>query len=365
MIYDGGGGGSGGGGGGGPLSYKILRPDDLAEFPRLRLPKNFADVKLEIRKRYSLFVSPRSKTTTAVTPDPTANIVGIGFGRKWQKKAPTATAALLVFVKRKFEKNKVEPAHRLPAEVLGIPTDVIETGEFQLLAKAAANPRGRWRPHAPGCSIGPETSDGAAPIAGTFGAVVRDRKNKQLNLLSAAHVLTNFGASPRAGSTIYQPSLLDFGTRSDQAGQLARWELWTKNSDVTLDAGIAVLADPKGAVNQIPVIGAITGVGALRVDDTVEKFGRNTKHTIGIVQSINADIDVTIANQTISFFGQTLIQGLVPPFADASDSGALVVESSKKAAVGLLVGGNLVIQGHFGLVTPIQPILDALEVDLV
>jgi hypothetical protein len=347
-----------------PITEELFARD----LPPIEMPNGFEAAKRAIRERYSLFRSANSWIPDEITPDPRWNIVGLGLGRKWIDRKPSARAALLLFVRRKFFPEEIKQSHQLPSEVFGIPTQVIETGSFQLFAPRTANPRERWHPHAPGCSIGPAKLPRKIPIVGTFGAVVRGRGNPQrISLLSAAHVLTDCEVAYRAGSPIFQPGLLDcFDSSNPQPiGQLGTCKLWAQQNGVTLDAAIADLSNPAGATNHIPLIGHVGKVGTLTVETPVEKFGRTTAHTRGIVLATDVDIDIPVQSGTIHFLGQTLVQGMLSTFAYPGDSGALVVASEMKSAVGLLVGGSELYSGHFTVVTPIQPILDALNVDLV
>jgi hypothetical protein len=331
-------------------------PNDLA--------KSFAKAKDAIKQKY--LIGRPGAMVHAISSHPHHNIVGIGVGRKWIGGFPTGTPALIILVRRKFAEGDLVEAHRLPREIGGVATDVIETGRFHLLA----NPRTRWRPYQPGCSIGPENLPGPVPLAGTLGAIVRDRATQQLHLLSAAHVLTNFGAISKAQAQVFQPSLLDYGTVNDLVGQLERYKLWTQQDDVTLDAGITTLLQPNGATNDIPVIGQVAGIAPMEIDDSVEKFGRTTRHSEGDVIATGID-DILPEGSPRRFFGQVLIRGTqMGPFADFGDSGSLVVAAEKatlgtKPAAGLLVAGNSESRhGHFAVATPIQPIMDALAVDM-
>ncbi len=96
-------------------------------------------------------------------------------------------------------------------------TDVIEVGEMRFLGRTE-----RVRPAQPGVSIGHYKV-----TAGTFGAVVRDRKTGELFILSNNHVLANAtdGRDGRAriGDPIYQPGSYDGGTRDDVIARQERF----------------------------------------------------------------------------------------------------------------------------------------------
>ena len=55
------------------------------------------------------------------------NVAGIGIGMKRVRGTPTDELAIVVFVRVKT--SKVKDADRIPAEIDGVKTDVIEVGE--------------------------------------------------------------------------------------------------------------------------------------------------------------------------------------------------------------------------------------------
>src|SRR5215472_15423930 len=77
-------------------------------------------------KRSTIAVS--RALTTAVTPDPEWNVVGIGVGEKITDGRHTGVMAVKMLVRSKFPPNQIQKPHLLSREVDGIPTDVEEVG---------------------------------------------------------------------------------------------------------------------------------------------------------------------------------------------------------------------------------------------
>jgi len=155
----------------------------------------------------------------AVNPIPSENTLGIGIGEKISDGKQTGVLAIKLFVRMKFSKSELKSNHILPKEIDGIPTDVDEVGVFRRFpsgaparawAKGGAmpNPRTKIRPAQPGCSIGYQDPSNQIVMAGTFGAVVKDKDG--LYVLSNNHVLADENRLP-LGSPIFQPGLLDGG----------------------------------------------------------------------------------------------------------------------------------------------------------
>lgn len=58
-----------------------------------------------------------------------ANVVGLGVGRKLQGGRRLRCWAIVVYVRKKVPASELGPEDLIPAQIDGIPTDVIEIGE--------------------------------------------------------------------------------------------------------------------------------------------------------------------------------------------------------------------------------------------
>lgn len=190
--------------------------------------------------------------------------------------------------------------------------------------------------------------------SGTLGSLVR--KGDRLFVLSNNHVIamTNQGT---VGDDINQPGLLDNkcdAPAKDFVAELSGWKrIKLDRGRNQVDAAIAEVLD--GAVDES---GAIIGIGvpgnaavAPEVGLEVQKAGRTTGVRTGVIDSVNATVNVQYTedcseNPTIRiglFVKQLIVvSNTRKPFSAGGDSGSLVVEDVKTCPrqVGLLFAGN-------------------------
>jgi hypothetical protein len=284
----------------------------------------------------------------AISPIPTENVVGVGVGEKISSGKHTGVWAVKFFVRLKYPEDQLERKHRLPTSIAGLPVDVEETGLFRpftaplkqpAMKSAMPNPRIEMRPSHPGCSIGFKDPDPEFVVAGTFGALVKDKTGSYI--LSNNHVLFDEDRLP-AGSPIFQPGLMDSGpTNTDQIAELTKAVPLQVHAPNHVDCAIARLLKPSLASKEILFIGAPKGTTDAQHDMTVHKFGRTSGYTAGRISSIETDIHLPYDIGRLSFQSQIIIVGLGgASFAGQGDSGALVLERSSNLAVGLLCGGT-------------------------
>jgi hypothetical protein len=302
--------------------------------------------------------------TSAITPDLSLNLMGVGIGEKVSDGLRTGVMAVKFLVRAKFNERHISKKHMLPKTIAGLPADVEEVGLFRRFAAAAPaapvpNPRTKIRPAQPGCSIGFADPAGQFVMAGTFGALVKDSKNTYI--LSNNHVLADEGQL-EAGAAIFQPGLLDNGNPStDQIAQLSRFAPLQAGVSNQADCAIAVVANTADVSNSILQIGSPNGSGDAQIDMTVQKFGRTTGYTAGQISSVDTDVTVQYETGNFTFGGQIIVLGLDgQSFSDAGDSGSLIVERNTNMAVGLLFAGSTshTIANHIG------DVLNALKVTL-
>src|SRR2546429_9395698 len=98
-------------------------------------------------------------------------LIGVGVGTRLRQGRATGEPCVRLYVGHKQPVAELAREAILPDAVGGFRTDVVETGRFSAgPANLPSRTRQRVRPVRPGCSVG-----WAAPMAGTIGAVVRDR----------------------------------------------------------------------------------------------------------------------------------------------------------------------------------------------
>jgi hypothetical protein len=300
-----------------------------------------------------------------------ANVVGIYVGIKKTNGQSRGIKAIVVGVRKKLPVRLLDHKDIIPYALDGILTDVIELGDIEA---HAIDPTARIRPIQPGYSIGNEVI-----TAGTLGCVVRCEGIQAL--LSNAHVFCADPTNPpldQKSINIIQPGSHDggkypedlvadlykyvpikfvgapsdcpvsrsyagFGTiLSKLFGRESRIQA-TVGNDTTnvIDAAVALAGNVE--VNKtIPEIGIPTGIVEAKLSMPVEKFGRTTRHTKGMIEGIDATLQVGYGTGIALFEDQLIIRGNDGAFSDGGDSGSLIVESnpSEVRAVALLFAGN-------------------------
>ncbi len=162
------------------------------------------------------------------------------------------------------------------------------------------------------------------------------------------------------------------GSPEHRIGGLARFQELhadgkTKNR---MDAAIVKLDDGIECHNHIPGRRLISGLGDVsRRDQTVYKYGSRTGWTQGRVDTTSYRFRTSFGDDVEDslFMDQIRIVSLSRkrPFTQPGDSGALVVRKTKKKliAVALLFGASR--DGREAVASPIKPVFDALEIDLI
>jgi hypothetical protein len=247
-------------------------------------------------------------------------------------------------VEEKRRKSEVGKSDLVPAEIDGVPTDVVEVGKIEALVFNA-----KTRPALPGFSIGHH-----AITAGTFGCVVRDIRHSDPQpgagdylILSNNHVLADINAG-KPGDLILQPGPFDGGLfPSDAVAILDRFEPIVLSQFVGPGYNLvdAAVAKPSHSRNiTASIIGAIMpqGVNQARVGTFVIKVGRTTQVTVGIVIAVNATVAVGYGSAGIGLFRHQI---MTTAMAAGGDSGSLLMDRSLNA-VGLLFAGSSQITIH-------------------
>jgi hypothetical protein len=313
------------------------------------------------------------------------NVVGVGVGYKVRGGREAQELSVITLVERKISKDGLDPGALVPRSVNGVTTDVIEVGEL----RALQTPRDRWRPAPGGVSIGHYRIS-----AGTLGVIVRDRATGVRLILSNNHVLANSNDA-QPGDAILQPGGADggkvdgdtiamlerfvpilFNTEGGQCnvaagyahlgnviaailGSSHRVEPIHVNPQATnlVDAAVARPVNDDDVLDEILVIGGIEGTRPGELGMPIRKSGRTTGFTTGEIVAIGATVNVNFGTGRIATFEGQFIAG---PMSQGGDSGSLVVAGDSPHAVGLLFAGS----PQTTIFSPIQPVLDLLEVEL-
>jgi len=264
---------------------------------------------------------------TSVNP----NVQGVGIGYKVTHRISTKEKALQVYVDRKIYERLLKPEDRIPDEVEGVPTDIVETGKFQIGRKFPPIYQRRVRPAPAGVSVGHHKVS-----AGTFGALVRE--GGDVHILSNNHVLANENEG-KVGDPILQPGPYDGGRPDrDTIGQLADFVKLSDEQTNTVDAAIATPIVRDDVAPEVLHIGRVKGDAEPEIDMAVRKSGRTTRYTEGVVTATDVTLRVGYSHGSLVFTDQFLVSAR-GGFSGPGDSGSLIVDRENRA-VGLLFAGS-------------------------
>jgi hypothetical protein len=255
------------------------------------------------------------------------------------------------------------------------PVDVEQVGLFRRLATkpqpalaGIPNPKLKFRPAQPGCSVGFRDPQDQFVMAGTFGAVAQ--KNQELFVLSNNHVFadTNNGLP---GDDIYQAGRADGGTNVDRIATLHRFVPITLGGQIPnrVDAAIGKLLPGVITDSQICTIGQINGAGVAEENMPVCKHGRTTGFTEGTVfdPSVDALVGMDHNNPSVvALFQNQLRINVAAPFSAfglPGDSGSLVLNRETHEAVALYNAGPP--GGEYGLANRIEDVLAEAQIKLL
>jgi len=295
------------------------------------------------------------------------NVIGVGVGMKQVGFDRTKKPSVIVFVEKKVEKNNLSRSQVIPQEIDGVLTDVIEIGKVRLLDGRTD----KARPAHPGMSIGHFRI-----TAGTFGAVVRDIKTRELLILSNNHILANAtdGNDGRCapGDPIFQPGIYDGGTEEDKIASLVRFvplirsekkadcpvaagaakigskliHILRPNYDLQfvkrsrgsniIDAALARPLSPDLISTDILEIGRPQGTATVEISGKVMKSGRSSGKTEGNVTAIGVSLQVELNDSEVGMFSDQVVSDMI---SKGGDSGSLVLDERMRA-VGLLFAGS-------------------------
>ena len=266
-------------------------------------------------------------------------IQGIGIAEKISDGEKLGVLAIKVYVAKKLPKSKVEDLVPkdlcVPGVEARIATDVQEIGVVTKEPNTI-----RVRPGYPGFGLGHVKIK-----VGTFGCLVRKKSDPNtLYILSNSHVLADEGTGS-VGDPVIQPGAYDGGTApADAVAELSQWVPFNFTSagfTNTVDAAIAKVKNKASVTSAIRLLGVPAGVNMrIRRAMRVQKTGRTTDYTQGIIQDINYRMALDYKRPD-GGTGRVGFQDLVlcTRFTDGGDSGSAVLDMKKKV-VGLHFAGS-------------------------
>lgn len=305
--------------------------------------------------------------------------VGIGVGLKEVCNSRLPVASVQVFVRRKLPARELSRPQRLPADIDGVPVDVIEDATTASVGRgtqlrAVAQPpafgpgRGKHRPLVGGVSCSNLYSSGGT--LGYFCEGVDASGRSTAFILGCGHVLQGRGGYKTSDSVI-QASPADGGTSADVVATFMRAVPLVSGPRASnrVEAGVAEILGPTPFVPEVLGVGRIIGKAEPELGMRVIKVGRTTGRTTGVVTAVDFESTVSWSddNPRTSYHFAYLIRIESDissrPFALPGDSGALIVTEGEPKAVGLYFAGP--VDGSYGLGSPIAAVEHALDVALL
>ncbi len=197
----------------------------------------------------------------------------VGYSKKLRKRIrdgeEVEEEVIRIYVSRKLDPSSLSLGDLIPAEIDGVPTDVVEIGEMKALD---AHPRAhvtRTRPLVAGVSIG-----NWAITAGTLGWFFEDSAGR-VALGSNAHVFADDPLTPSSVETrIVQPGRVDGGAVPEDVVGAYLWHQPLEGSECFVSNAVA---------------GLLNGVSSL--------LGRKTRFELYLVEK--ASIDFAVAEPTV------------------------------------------------------------------
>jgi hypothetical protein len=301
------------------------------------------------------------------------NVTGVFTGTKVTAGVDTGQVAIVVTVS---EKKDVAARSRVPVEINGVPTDVIEERiEPMQVANAVLLEdivpfvdTTNYATLEGGMSIGPCRSIHLEPpdvpeagnyvFVGTLGCIVTDNATNDPMMLSNFHVMC-VDNTWSVGDTMAQPSRVDGGScPTDVVGALQRAQLTP-----SVDGAVSSITNRPHDCEIID-IGTVNGT-AVAVDETpVRKRGRTTELTHGTISAIDytTAVDYGDGLGVVTFTNQIRIVNDPAQsafFGKKGDSGSVVVDEDNNI-VGLYFAGNT--SGTVGVANQIAAVESALNV---
>lgn len=271
------------------------------------------------------------------------NVVGVGVSKRRVGGKVTDEPAVLAYVSHKLPLEALRLDERVPRVVdldgEEVGTDVVEVGVPRFVAVDNAT----YRPLRGGCQIG--TAGGA----GTAGAIMYDRRDSSIVLLTNNHVLTAAGnpTTLPADPNVTQPwggSKVGVSKRIVPMFRASLGATGYKFS-APVDAGIVEVDDDVAAQFNVVEINGQHPFVALPPFEGLEvvRRGYRTQLRTGTVEAVDLTITVTAGNGDPIQIGPSVFSIRSPErliSAMKGDSGSLVVDAAGGAARGLVFASN-------------------------
>ncbi|MER7013250.1 hypothetical protein ABT324_17670 [Saccharopolyspora sp. NPDC000359] len=297
-------------------------------------------------------------------------VTAVDIGEKLRAGRSTGQQVIVVSVARKKPREQLKPGACVPADVFGIPTDVVEEQPVLQHIHCAEHepltPRPR-RAERTGVISG---GSGVAPCRAVHLAPPDVREAGPHRRIGTLGALVT-GVAPMAvamGLTTFDVGCLDDGwsvgdQMLDPEGGRVHAELARAALSGRVDAAAVALAPGSATTCVVEGIGPITGPATAYPGERVCKNGFGTGVTTGVVTSVDATvrIDHGEALGVRVLREQIRVVGAGECFCGPGDAGAAVVGPGGRV-IGLHVAGSCA--GVVGFANPIADVLSELDVEL-
>jgi hypothetical protein len=278
---------------------------------------------------------------------------GVGFGRKITDGKPTGEIAIRVYVDKKIDDNDISSKRRIPRQIGGMKTDIIERNKRIILYSSGPWDPTLYDPLIGGGTVGPLRFGN---LRGTIGAIAVDNSTGNRVILSCYHVLAVDGNWPSADRTILQPPQ---GLRPNEPnriiGRLTRATLMEKEG---VDAAVAEIDQAVQSDFRIAQNVSIKGVAEAQPHARVRKVGAATGLTYGVIDAVltpSLPIDYEgLGSKTLDNQIHIVPYNNNKPFSLPGDSGAAVIDDHGNI-VGLVICGT--DDGQDTYANHIQPVM--------
>jgi hypothetical protein len=263
----------------------------------------------------------------------------VAVGYKEVRGHATDRPAIVVFV---GEKRPNPPAaEAVPAEIDGVPTDVVAR-RFNF-ALTLTNPHGRFDPLFGGLALAPLAKPDAC---GTLGCFIRTTGRAAPAIPAGVYFLTNQhvleAATPPNPPEIVQPD-----TETPPASAASVCGSYVAGfKDASRDCAIAALRG-RGGENRVPNkpwhpgFRQLKGLGEVALGQTVYKFGAASRFTTAQVRYLN--FNTAEVRNAIYLHNDNY-----DPWLDHGDSGSVAVLEGADLVVGLNFTVDLKTPSHYG-----------------
>ena len=300
--------------------------------------------------------------------DPNVSLIDVGLRIKERDgRRITPHLTVRVHLRKKLRGPAFEsfarnhPKRIVDEQMIGYPVDIIEANyplQFHGVRSSMGSPRvGVHQTLEGGISVSNEWSFSF----GTLGGFVEDRNTRERMILSNWHVLAGSVSAPM-GLRILQPGFGDGGRRRHTVAHLERHAM-----DKGIDAAVARLSGMRQHSNSALGIGNIKGSAAPALGIHVTKSGRTTAVTEGVITGIDGVAKIPYGRferliRHITHIAKVDGSELV---SEAGDSGSWWLEKSSHRVVALHFAGDRDPNTEYGLAVDIEPVLNALNVDVI